>query len=125
MPRIHERQMTMQQFADALKAMPADEVPYFDFCHTRPTRLDSYRGYYEDVALGWTDAPSRAPTCNELAASVQARIGKTQEGYKGGTYTVYPDTAIWVANHGETGDTAIVGVRNEGWAVIIETAYAG
>jgi hypothetical protein len=124
MPRIHERQMTMQQFAEALEAMPPDEIPYFDFCHQRPTKLDSYRGYYEDVALGWSDGP-RAPTCGELAASVRSRIGQTQEGYKGGAFYVRPDTAVWVANHGATGDTAIVGVKNEGWAVIIETAYAG
>lgn len=74
------------------------------------TTLESYRGYYEDAALGYGDG--KYPKVKDLLAHFEATIGKVFHGWKGGNGTpISYKTALWVANPGETGDTVIVGVQ--------------
>jgi hypothetical protein len=121
MPRIHPEHMTVGKMIEVLSVQEDKTEVYFDFCLVNPTGLSSYRGYYEDVAIGWSeDADSM--TAKQLLEAFKAANGKTQQGYKGGTYTVNDDTAVWVANWGRTGDTAVVGTTHTGWSLIINTA---
>ena len=78
-----------------------------------PADFWSYRGYYEDLAIGVTTFPV---TVGGWLAKLKEQIGKEHYGWKGGTYTVCEDTAVWVAvEHRDTGP-AITDVKpKDGW----------
>lgn len=111
--------LNVGQFMDRLKAMPADEPVKFDFVHFGPTKLESYRGFYEDAALGYEECGHlRAggvygyPKAGELLAHFERTMGKVFCGWKGGNgRPIIRDTSLWVANPGETGGTVIVDVQ--------------
>lgn len=104
-------QFTLGDFIDALKRCDPEEPVKFDFVHFGPTTLESYRGYYEDVALGYTDVGDY-PKVKDLIAHCETTIGKVFSGWKGGNgRPVRRDTTLWVANPGESGSTGIVGVE--------------
>jgi hypothetical protein len=104
----------------------AHQVRY-DFCDAYPTDIASWRGIYAELALNHIAA-------SEVSNVVQFNLvgfidflkqtkGKTFEGYKGGEFTMGKDTPIWVANRRYTGNTAVVGVINTGFSIVLETAY--
>lgn len=100
---------------------PETEVR-FDFARFVPKDLDSYRGYYDQLAMGWHES-EKPVTVAALLVMCRQAVGNTFEGYKGGRYTMRLTTPLWVANWGDCHDTAIVGVLDVGWQVIIETAF--
>ncbi len=103
---------------DALKECAPGAEVQFDFCYIVPTTLASYRGYYEDLALGWQDkGPTK--TVAGLIEQLEGAIGDTYEGWKGGDYTMHRGSSIWVANRGEAGGTAIVGLNDETYHGVI------
>lgn len=113
---------TIGSVIDALKSAPAGADVQFDFCYLAPTTVNSYRGYYDHLALGWSE-PSGWPTVATVLAELQSAIGKTFEGYKGGDYKMDRDTPLWVANYSHSGGTGIVSITVEGeHSVIINTA---
>jgi len=98
---------------------------YFDFARFYPTYCNSYRGYYEQIAIGYADgneglAPSVVTFMNYLQREV---LGEIFTGYKGGEYMMHSDTPVWVASYGHAEPTAVVDVSYEGYLVIIHTAY--
>lgn len=112
--------MTVGALMEALTQYEdSDEVAY-DFVYMRPTTLDSYRGYYEDLALGYTSEGSI--TVRELKELLSSSMGKTFHGYKGGEYTMNENTLLWVANYREAGGTAITGVTKISYQVILMTS---
>lgn len=61
----------------------------------------SYRGFYEQLAFPVQANVSIA----EMRSRAQDAIGQTFIGYKGGNYTMQPDTLCWaVQQKGETGE---------------------
>lgn len=91
-------------------------------------RLDSYRGYYEQLSLvidradpprAWTDNgwPSLA-NVGELRARLQAALGEVFEGYKGGDYTMHDGTPLWVAEYGSTGGHVVEVIEKDGAVVV-------
>jgi hypothetical protein len=112
---------------DALKTCrPTAEVQY-DFCYLRPTTLESYRGHYDHLALGWTpksfgEQHFWVPIL-VLIAYLEEAIGKEYEGWKGGDYVMSRETPLWVANPGETGGTGIVAIEvmHDGKTVVLVT----
>ena len=107
-----------------------DKEICYDFGTAIPTDLDSYRGSYNELALGYklTGYDNDAKHLTELKAKdllqhLKDGIGKKYTGWKGGEYTMSEDTPVWVANSGNAGSTAIVGILNDGWRLIILTAY--
>ncbi len=107
-----------------LERSPEAEVQ-FDFCYTVPTTVNSYRGFYNHLAIGWESARSHWPLASDLANELRSAIGKTFEGYKGGDYYMDEQTPLWVANWGDTGSTAIDRIEVNGSSVIIHTKHAG
>jgi len=102
----------------------------FDFGSAIPTTLDSWRGDYSQLALGYdlTGYDSEKNHMNEtsivdLLAELKSAIGKTFEGWKGGEYTMDESTDIWVANSGNSSHTAINDVTDIGWCIIINTFF--
>lgn len=96
----------------------------FDFARFKPTTLDSYRGDYSELALGFgARMETAAVTVEDLLELCRATLGKTLQGYKGGDYTMGENTRVWVANWGDCHDTALVGVIDQENEAILETAY--
>lgn len=103
----HPDQWTLGQFIDALSKVEQHRDICFEFCHLYPTTLNSYRGYYDDVAVGVGDKPV---TVNELVANLTSKLGTVMTGYKGGNYLVGRTTPLWVANWGCVGSTFVKGI---------------
>ena len=105
-----------------------DKEICYDFGTAVPTDLESYRGSYNELALGYkltgydNDAESAA-SAKDLLQHLKKAIGKQYTGWKGGQYTMSEDTPVWVANPGNGGSTAIIGILNERWRLVIITAY--
>lgn len=101
----------------------------FDFGCLKPCPVDSYRGYYDHLAMGWEtweDIRKRDPYCDgmtvtDIVENLKSAVGKSFVGYKGGEFTMSDDTPVWVDNHGEATGTGIVGVRSDGWLVVLLT----
>lgn len=103
------------------------KILYFDFGSAIPTELSSYRGAYNELALGYgllKDIPeSQRVTAPQLLDKLKEAIGKTYSGWLNGEYTMSKNTPIWVANPGENGHTGIVGIIDDSWRLIILTEY--
>lgn len=96
----------------------------FDFGYMRPTDLDSWRGSYCELALGYTEEGAwDAVKADVFLQSLKDAIGKTYQGYKGGDFEMSETTPIWVDNYGMASSTAIVGVKDEGYKIVLLTAH--
>ena len=107
-----------------------DKAVYFDFGTAIPTLLNSWRGSYSELALGYklTGYDNNGEHLTEKKATdflteLKSAIGKEFTGWKGGEYTMSEDTPVWVSNPGNASNTAIVGILNDGCRIIIITAY--
>lgn len=116
------KQATVGYLIERLSRFDSEETLRYDFVYMRPTkRLESYRGYYDHLALGYTDKSGEELTVKELKKMLEDSIGHDYRGYKGGTYTMYDTTPVWVANNGESGGTAIVDIEKIDCCVTIVT----
>lgn len=79
---------------------------------------DSYRGYYNHVAI----EPGAGTTAGELAEHLRRKLGTTMHGYKGGDYTFGGDCYVFVAEYGSTG-YSLAGFTDEGEPVLLEDVY--
>lgn len=120
MPKMADNQMTLGELLRELRGHDQDKFIAFDFANFNPADgVDSYRGYYEDLAIGYADGVDTK--VGEVVKWLEEAEGKTFYGYKGGEFTMYEDTAVWVANHGTTTGTAIVEVVDRGWRILLKT----
>jgi len=98
---------------------------YFDFCHTVPIGIGSYRGYYDQLAIEWGGGNNRGVEGElnllEFIKLLKETEGKTFEGYKGGQFKMGLETPVWVANYSCVGDTAIIKVKDFKWCTILKT----
>ena len=78
---------------------------------THPKHLNSYRGYYEDLAIGYFEYGY--VLVNDFYKELKNTVGNYKEGYKGGDFQMSEDTPIWKANYGFPGG-AITGVTIRG-----------
>lgn len=114
--------ITLAELINILQVKKPDTAVYFDFCRFVPTKLDSYRGYYDQLALDFTQGEEN--TVGNLLAECKSALGKTFHGYKGGEYRMGADTPIWVADHGQCYGTALTGYDEETtWALILTTRH--
>ena len=103
---------------------------YFDFGTAIPTDLDSWRGSYSELALGYRlsgydNSNEHFADCkaDKLLEHLKSAIGKEYTGWKGGEFTMNENTPIWVANSGNSGNTSIIGVLDDGWRLVLITSY--
>ena len=99
-----------------------EPIVMFDFGNLHPSGIDSWRGIYAELALNYTEE-GNAPTVTEFLTSLKEAVGKTYTGYKGGEFTMSRHTPVWVANYGNSGNTAVIEIINNGYVVIIITGY--
>ncbi len=118
--------VTLGGLTKALESVKPDATVQFDFCYLRPTVLDSYRGYYDHLALGWSSEAEPDgeywPKASDVLSRLKQANGATFTGWKGGDFCMNHKTPVWVANPGEAGDTGIVDVLDEGHTVTLVTA---
>ena len=77
---------------------------------TRPGQralFQSYRGYYEDLAIcrADDDQPVKASVLYQAAKDA---LGQMFMGYKGGQYTAEDDTLLWVGEWGQPSGLAVL-----------------
>lgn len=111
--------MSLGDMIDALELADRDAYIEFDFCGANPTKVDSYRGYYDHLAIGWEE---RGVTkVRDVLDDLREAVGKTFEGYKGGDYRMDRDTPVWVSNYGRCDSTVIDRIEDREGIVIIHT----
>lgn len=113
-----------------LKLRDEDKCVQFDFGTAIPTSLDSWRGIYSELALGYkltgydnSDAHWGDKKAKSLIFDLKEAIGKTFMGWKGGHFTMNESTTVWVANPGNSGNTGIVDVFDNEYSIFLITAY--
>ena len=88
-----ETQMTLGKLIELLKTMGDTPI-------TGLGELDSYRGYYSDLAFAPT---TKAIPASKLLNDCQQAMGEVFHGYKGGDYVMGARTPLWVASYGFCG----------------------
>lgn len=107
--------------AEALMPRQAETEVVFDFCDTAPNGIDSWRGSYAELALSYTS--DGGMPLRKFVEILEDANGRTFEGYKGGDFPMDRGTPVWVANWGRSGNTGVVGLRDVGWQIVVETAW--
>lgn len=100
----------------------SEPIVIYDFAGFFPQYIDSWRGAYSELALSIEQSGPEL-TISAFINLLKAARGKAFQGYKGGSYTMHNHTPVWAANHGESGNTAIIGVKDLGYQVLLTTAY--
>lgn len=110
--------MILGELIEALDACP-DHFATVEINGQPPGLFDSYRGYYDQLALG---TGQEAMKVAQLLAAARAAVGREYEGYKGGEYVMSEDTPVWFAEYGSWPGEAILSVNAEADPVQIITA---
>ena len=120
-----KKQLNLGQLIFLLERIDPKLTIRFAFGGFIPTSIDSYRGYYEQLAIGYAEPGGERKECTveELLKLCRDKVGATVSGYKGGDYDVGERTWMWAANWGECHSCAIVDVIETGWCAIIETGW--
>ena len=99
-----ETQMTLGEVIARLKELPPDLII------KGLGDLDSYRGYYSDLAFG---PDERGRTVERLLGECTDSMGKVFYGYKGGEYPMHALTPLWVAPYGHCG-LKLIAINGDG-----------
>jgi len=93
-------QMTLRKLIDLLETLDGElEIVGLG-------RVDSYRGYYSDLAFEPDDTPR---IVEDLLDECKNSLGKTFEGYKGGDNLMDEHTPLWVSSYGISSDLKLMG----------------
>ena len=68
-------------------------------------RLDSYRGYYSDLAF---ELGEERKNVGMLLKECRFALNATYMGYKGGEFVMGEDTPLWIADYGVATGRAII-----------------
>jgi hypothetical protein len=104
--------MSLGQLIYSLEGISPLTYVSYDWWGMKPTTIQSYRGYYEDIALGVTQ-DGLATTAQQLLAECRKALGADFEGYKGGRYRATEDTGLWASEYGQVSDIIITGLNTE------------
>lgn len=97
-------QLTLSELILKMEAVSDHGKPVvYDDGYAYPDGIDSWRGSYSELALGWsmTGAGGTPSSVAGLLAILRGAVARTFEGYKGGEYLMGENTPVWVANYGE------------------------
>lgn len=109
-------QMTLGALIDALALAPKDALVRFDD-GASPESFDSYRGYYEQLALS---AGNEDVTAGKLLDLCRETDGQTMQGYKGGDFLMGRGTYLNRAEYSSCGNP-LVGIEfRDGVLILIE-----
>ena len=110
--------LTLESMSDKILELGDKSIPVvLDYDRTQSVGdLDSYRGYYADLAFQPT---STIETADKVLVRLKLAHGSTFEGYKGGEFLMDGDTPLWVAHYGSTGRAIIDMQLDNGQLVLI------
>lgn len=114
-------QLTVGEMIAALASMPGTHYVRYDFGNFVPTKVNSYRGYYDCPAIGYDDHPNR--TAEEVVEELRSCLSREYSGWKGGEYSYDENSFLWVANYGDSTGVAPVAVEDREYFALIRTAY--
>lgn len=114
-------QMTLGQLIDELAKLRELMPVVFDD-GSCPRTLNSYRGYYDQLALSPDRGVDPWSTANwhEFLSDAE---GTVFEAYKGGNYRMTRDTPLWCAGWGDATGVMIVGAKKIGGAFVLVTRH--
>ena len=95
------RQMTLGKFIVLLEQINTDEEI------TGLGELDSYRGYYCDLAFS---PKLEIRTIGEVLGNCRNALGGTYTGYKGGDFVMNEHTPLWISPYGSSTGKMLVGL---------------
>jgi hypothetical protein len=108
-------QWTLGQLIEELASIAADDDCWvsFAFGNFVPTDCDSWRGSYDEIAIGYTvlERCENRPMLTDFLQHLRECVGKEFTGYKGGQYVMNESTPVWVANYGNSGSCGVVGLH--------------
>lgn len=122
-------QLSLGEIILKLEVIKNKKLPViFDIKKYHPTGIDSWRGSYCELALGY-DSKGKPMSLDKFLELLKNTIGKTFTGWKGGDFLMGKTTPVWVANEGECAgirkdgykDTAVMDILEDKKAVIIKT----
>lgn len=118
--------MNLGEFIAELKQAPPNLRVYIAPFNLIPLPLLSYRGYYEQLALGFaTDEDARTlSTVGAVLQNAKAALNYSFNGYKGGTYLMTENTPVWLSNYGKASDMLLTKTTIESWGAVILTGSA-
>ena len=98
------------ELIEQLKRQPPDNNISFDFMGFSPREINSWRGDYSELALGYDG--EYGVTVKDILEQCEMALIREFDGYKGGEYKMSPNTRVWVGNWGEYHNyTGISGVE--------------
>lgn len=98
--------MTLGELIDQLKAVKdKTKVVLIQPGNRNPAGFDSWRGSYDELALGY--GGSEPVTVKQLLKQARAANGKTFNGWKGGEFVMDRSTPVWIDNPGEYHEQAL------------------
>lgn len=89
-----DQQLSLGNLIEDLCAFPEHMVVKFVGTDYSPSKTSCYRGYYEDLALNYSNEDK---TVKEVLQILKDTIGKVYTGYKGGEYKMQRFTRVWAA----------------------------
>lgn len=117
-----ELAMNLGELIEELTHCPQSMPVQFNFGNFRPKiPLLSYRGSYDELAIGYTKESEIL--VREFRIACEAAVDKIFEGYKGGDFRMTLNTPLWAANWGEYTCTAITNTHHIGHSLILMTDY--
>lgn len=101
--------MRLGELVAALDKLPQGAPVQFGYNdRLAPKSVNTYRGYYEDLAV----QPAEAyVTVQEFRGTLKGAIGHGFIGYKGGKFTMDAKSVVWVSAWGECWDRCITGLK--------------
>jgi hypothetical protein len=92
--------LTPKKVKDKLSSVDSNLPVVIDHNGFGPKSIDSYRGYYSDLAI---DSSKELCTVEKFLTLLDNIVGKTITGYKGGEFDMCDDTPLWSATFGSCG----------------------
>lgn len=99
-----ETQMTLGKLIDVLEQLDPKRMVL------GLGELDSYRGYYCDLAF---EPTAEARSVADLLAACRKAMGEVFTGYKGGKYVMGRNTPLWVSPYGQVDDDRLMALDTE------------
>ena len=123
--------ITIDELLALLRAVKPVTSVYLVFPgYAVPTKVDSYRGYYDRPALGFAlggyvgTGPAEAPKASDLITELEAATdGRHFEGWKGGFFTYKRSMPLFVDGRGDASSILVTGLFDEEYRATILTAY--
>lgn len=114
-------QMTLGEFIRKLETANPKTPIHIDHEMIVPTHFDSYRGRYDQLALGFTTKPGAVKLAGEVLDNARGTISSTFAGWHGGEFDMAEDTPLWISNYGRASGVRIVGLDISEYGVTIMT----